>query len=51
VVPIVLASGAGAEMLRAFRIAVFSGMVRVTFLGIFLTPVLFYLLRRDRVQA
>jgi multidrug efflux pump subunit AcrB len=51
VVPLVLASGAGAEMRRALGTAVFSGMVGVTFFGIFLTPVFFYILRRDRVQA
>ena len=51
VVPLVLASGAGAEMRRALGIAVFSGMVGVTFFGIFLTPLFFYVLRRDRVLA
>ena len=44
VVPLVLASGAGAEMRRALGLAVFSGMLGVTFFGIFLTPVFFYLL-------
>jgi len=53
VVPLVLASGAGAEMRRALGLAVFSGMLGVTFFGIFLTPVFFYLLRRhsDRTEA
>jgi multidrug efflux pump len=53
VVPLVLASGAGAEMRRALGLAVFSGMLGVTFFGIFLTPVFFYLLRRqsDRAEA
>jgi len=53
VVPLVLASGAGAEMRRALGLAVFSGMLGVTFFGVFLTPVFFYLLRRrsDRPQA
>ena len=46
VVPLVLATGAGAEMRRALGLAVFSGMLGVTFFGIFLTPVFFYLLRR-----
>jgi multidrug efflux pump len=52
VVPLVLASGAGAEMRRALGLAVFSGMLGVTFFGVFLTPVFFYLLRRhcDRAQ-
>ncbi len=46
VVPLVLATGAGAEMRHALGLAVFSGMLGVTFFGIFLTPVFFYLLRR-----
>jgi multidrug efflux pump len=53
VVPLVVASGAGAEMRKALGIAVFSGMLGVTFFGVFLTPVFFYLLRRksDRPAA
>ena len=46
VVPLVLATGAGAEMRRALGLAVFAGMLGVTLFGIFLTPVFFYLLRR-----
>jgi multidrug efflux pump len=46
VVPLVLATGAGAEMRHALGLAVFSGMLGVTFFGVFLTPVFFYLLRR-----
>ena len=42
----ILRSGAGAEMRRALGVAVFSGMLGVTFFGIFLTPVFFYTLRR-----
>ncbi len=42
VLPLILASGAGAEMRRTLGIAVFSGMVGVTFFGIILTPVFFY---------
>jgi len=41
VVPLVVASGAGAEMRRSLGIAVFSGMLGVTLFGIFLTPVFF----------
>jgi multidrug efflux pump len=41
VVPLVLASGAGAEMRRSLGDAVFSGMLGVTLFGIFLTPVFF----------
>jgi multidrug efflux pump subunit AcrB len=42
VVPLILASGAGAEMRRNLGIAVFSGMLGVTIFGIFLTPVFYY---------
>jgi multidrug efflux pump len=44
VIPLMVASGAGAEMRRSLGIAVFSGMLGVTVFGIFLTPVFFYLL-------
>jgi hypothetical protein len=44
VVPLVLATGAGAEMRKTLGIAVFSGMLGVTLFGIFLTPVFYYLL-------
>ena len=46
VVPLVIARGAGAEMRRALGTAVFSGMLGVTFFGIFLTPVFFYVIDR-----
>ena len=45
VVPLVLSTGAGAEMRRAMGIAVFSGMLGVTVFGLFLTPVFYVLLR------
>ncbi|TWF54276.1 efflux RND transporter permease subunit [Neorhizobium alkalisoli] len=45
VVPLVVSTGAGAEMRSAMGIAVFSGMIGVTFFGIFMTPV-FYMLAR-----
>jgi multidrug efflux pump subunit AcrB len=45
VIPLVVASGAGAEMRRSLGIAVFSGMIGVTAFGIFLTPVFFYVLQ------
>jgi len=45
VVPLVLATGAGAEMRAALGIAVFSGMLGVTFFGIFLTPVFYFVMR------
>jgi multidrug efflux pump subunit AcrB len=41
VVPLMLATGAGAEMRRTLGTAVFSGMLGVTLFGIFLTPVFF----------
>jgi len=41
VVPLVTATGAGSEMRVAIGIAVFSGMLGVTFFGLFLTPVFF----------
>ncbi len=41
VLPLVVAKGAGAEMRQAIGTAVFSGMIGVTFFGIFLTPVFF----------
>jgi multidrug efflux pump subunit AcrB len=46
VVPLVLASGAGAEMRRAMGIAVFSGMIGVTVFGLFLTPVFYVVIRK-----
>jgi multidrug efflux pump len=46
VVPMVLSTGAGAEMRQAMGIAVFSGMIGVTVFGLILTPVFYYLLRR-----
>jgi multidrug efflux pump len=52
VVPLVLSSGAGAEMRQAIGTAVFSGMIGVTLFGLFLTPVFYVLLaRRQRAQA
>jgi multidrug efflux pump len=44
VVPLVIATGAGAEMRRALGTAVFSGMLGVTIFGILLTPVFFMLI-------
>ncbi|MBL9133522.1 MAG: efflux RND transporter permease subunit, partial [Verrucomicrobiaceae bacterium] len=43
VYPLVVSTGAGAEMRRAMGTAVFSGMIGVTFLGLFLTPVFYTL--------
>ena len=41
VVPLVIATGAGAEMRQSLGVAVFSGMLGVTLFGIFLTPIFF----------
>jgi multidrug efflux pump len=49
VVPLVLSTGAGAEMRHAMGVAVFSGMLGVTFFGLLLTPV-FYVLIRNYVE-
>ena len=46
VLPLVLSTGAGAEMRQAMGIAVFAGMIGVTAFGLFLTPVFYVLLRR-----
>jgi multidrug efflux pump len=45
VIPLVLSKGAGAEMRRAMGVAVFSGMLGVTFFGLFLTPVFYVVVR------
>ena len=45
VVPLVTATGAGAEMRRTLGTAVFAGMLGVTLFGIFLTPVFFYVIQ------
>jgi multidrug efflux pump len=49
VVPLMIATGAGAEIRKAMGITVFSGMLGVTFFGLFLTPV-FYVFIRKVVQ-
>lgn len=46
VVPLVLAKGAGAEMRTALGVAVFSGMLGVTFFGLVFTPVFYVLCRK-----
>jgi len=45
VVPLLVATGAGAEMRRALGLAVFSGMLGVTLFGICLTPVFYYVIQ------
>lgn len=46
VVPLMIAHGPGAEMRQSMGTAVFAGMLGVTFFGIFLTPVFYYVIRR-----
>ena len=46
VVPLVIATGPGAEMRQSLGTAVFSGMLGVTLFGLFLTPVFYVALRR-----
>jgi multidrug efflux pump len=48
VVPLLIGTGAGAEMRRALGTAVFSGMLGVTVFGIFFTPVFYSVLERLR---
>ncbi|CDG83540.1 efflux RND transporter permease subunit [Janthinobacterium agaricidamnosum] len=52
VVPLVFSHGAGSEMRHAMGVAVFAGMLGVTFFGLFLTPVFYVLLRKlaDRFE-
>jgi multidrug efflux pump len=45
VVPLITSAGAGAEMRFALGIAVFSGMIGVTFFGVFFTPVFYNVIR------
>jgi hypothetical protein len=45
VVPLVTAQGAGAEMRGSLGLVVFSGMLGVTFFGVFLTPVFYYVIQ------
>ena len=45
VVPLMLSTGAGAEMRQTLGTAVFSGMLGVTLFGIFLTPVFYFVIQ------
>jgi multidrug efflux pump subunit AcrB len=45
VVPLVIASGPGAELRQALGTAVFSGMLGVTFFGLIFTPVFYVLMQ------
>ena len=46
VVPLVIATGAGAEMRRSLGTAVFSGMLGVTAFGLIFTPIFYVLVRK-----
>jgi multidrug efflux pump len=46
VLPLAIATGAGAEMRSAMGVAVFAGMIGVTIFGLFLTPVFYVVVRR-----
>ena len=49
VLPLVFSHGAGSEMRHAMGVAVFGGMLGVTFFGLFLTPLFYVLLRKFAV--
>ena len=56
VVPLVVSSGAGAEMRQALGTAVFFGMLGVTGFGLFLTPVFYVVImwftdRREKKRS
>ncbi len=46
VLPMAVSTGAGSEMRNDMGIAVFAGMLGVTFFGLFLTPVFYVILRK-----
>jgi hydrophobe/amphiphile efflux-1 (HAE1) family protein len=46
VLPLLIATGAGAEMRQALGTVVFFGMIGVTFFGLFLTPVFYAVIRK-----
>jgi multidrug efflux pump len=50
VFPLVVSTGAGAEMRRAMGVAVFAGMIGVTIFGLFLTPVFYVVLEKLGVR-
>jgi len=51
VVPLVIASGPGAEMRQALGTAVFFGMIAVTLMGIFFAPVFYAMVRRSAEKS
>ncbi|MEM9764781.1 MAG: efflux RND transporter permease subunit, partial [Pseudomonadota bacterium] len=53
VVPLMIATGAGAEMRQSLGVSVFSGMLGVTLFGLLLTPVFYVVVRgiEDRLRG
>ncbi len=51
VLPLVLSTGAGAEMRQAMGVAVFSGMLGVTFFGIVFTPLFYVVMRKIEIMV
>ncbi len=49
VVPLATSTGGGAEMRQAIGVAVFSGMLGVTFFGLIFTPVFYVMLRKMEI--
>ncbi|PHS69282.1 MAG: multidrug efflux RND transporter permease subunit [Methylophaga sp.] len=49
VLPLVVSTGAGSEMRQAIGIAVFSGMLGVTFFGLVFTPVFYVVFRKIEI--
>ena len=50
VLPLVFASGAGSEVRHVMGVTVVSGMLGVTFFGLFFTPVFYVVLRKIVVR-
>lgn len=50
VLPLVLSHGAGSEMRQAIGVAVFSGMLGVTFFGLIFTPIFYVLFRKIEMR-
>jgi multidrug efflux pump subunit AcrB len=51
VIPLVIASGPGAEMRQALGTVVFFGMIAVTFFGILFAPFFYILVRKSAKPA
>ena len=51
VMPLAIATGAGAEMRRSLGTAVASGMFGVTFFGLLFTPVFYIVFRAIAIRA